>query len=215
MKKQNNNFVENRNSVRIPDFFTTINYNVVSQKEYNKKASLYISSRTADRSSVGRNDAGTFSFEWSHIEDEVDFDPVLVKILFYLDQKINKVISNQEKILKKFDKVEEVQDVSKAGECIDISGSGLNMLITEKINPGSFLELTIGPPVNPPIQIVLLGKLLRICQSRDTEINGFEASITFTAINEDDREDLIKYIFKRQRELISSKKRSEDLPSNT
>ncbi len=34
-----------------------------------------------------------------NIEDEVDFDHVLVKILFYLDQKIDKVISNQEKIL--------------------------------------------------------------------------------------------------------------------
>jgi len=214
VNEKNENPVESRNSVRIPDSFT-INYNIVTQKEYDKKAPLYISRRTANRSAVRRHETETFAFDWSHIEDEVDFDPVLVKILFYLDQKIDKIISNQEMILKKFDTGEEVQDVSAAGECIDISGSGVNMLITEKLNPGSLLELMIDPPINPPIQILLLGKLTRICQSKDKENNGFEASVTFTAINEDDREGLIKYIFQRQRELISSRKRSGDLPSNT
>jgi len=214
VNEKNENSDENRNSVRIPDSFI-INYNIITQKEYDKKASLYISRRTSNRSAARRSDAEAFSFDWSHIEDEVDFDPVLVKILFYLDQKIDKIIYNQERILEKFDTVEEVQNVSAAGECINISGSGVHMLVTEKLNPGSLLELTIEPPINPPIQIILLGKLSRVCQSKDKENNGFEASITFTAINEDDREDLIKYIFKRQRELISSRKRSGDLSSNS
>lgn len=214
MSEKNENSDESRNSVRIPDSFT-IHYNVVTQKEYNKKASLYISRRTANRIAVKNSDVETFSFDWSHIEDEVDFDPVLVKILFYLDQKIDKVISNQEKILRKFDTVEEMQDASEAGECIDISGSGVHMLVTEELNPGSLLELTIEPPINPPIQIILLGKLSRVCQSKNNENNGFEASVTFTAINEDDRENLIKYIFQRQCELISSRKKSDDLSSST
>jgi len=214
MSEKSENSDESRNSVRIPDSFT-INYNVVTQKEYDKKASLYISRRTANRSAAISSDADTFSFDWSHIADEVDFDPLLVKILFYLDQKIDKVISNQEKILKKFDTEVDVQDVSKSGECIDISGSGVHMLVTEELNTGSLLELTIKPPINPPIQIILLGKLSRIRQSKDKEDNGFEASVTFTAINEDDRENLIKYIFQRQRELISSRKKSDDFSENT
>jgi hypothetical protein len=214
VNEKNENSDESRNSVRIPDYFT-IYYNVVTQKEYDKNAPLYISRRTANRPGLRKNEGELFSFDWSHIEDEVDFDPVLVKILFYMDQKIDKVISNQEMILKKFDTVEEVQDVSAEGECIDISGSGVNMLVTEKLNPGSILELTIDPPTNPPIQIILLGKLSRVCPSKDKENNGFEASVTFTAINEDDRDDLIKYIFQRQRELIASRKRSEDISPNT
>lgn len=100
MSEKNDNSDESRNAVRIPDSFT-INYNIVTQKEYNKKASLYISRRTANRSAAISSDAQAFVFDWSHIEAEVDFDPVLVKILFYLDQKVDKVISNQEKILKK------------------------------------------------------------------------------------------------------------------
>ena len=214
MNKKDKNADERRNSVRVLDSFT-INYNIVTQKEYNKKASLYISSRTASRSATRSSDTEAFSFDWSHIEDEVDFDPVLVKILFYLDQKIDKVISNQERILKKFDTAEEVQEVSESGECIDISGSGVHMLVTEELIPDTLLELTIKPPINASLQIILLGKLSRIRQSKDMENNGFEASITFTAINEDDRENLIKYIFQRQRELISSRKKSGDLSSST
>lgn len=110
--------------------------------------------------------------------------------------------------------MEEVQDKSEAAECIDISGSGVRMLVAEELKPGSLLELTIEPPINPPIQIILLGKLSRVCQSKDKENDGFEASITFTAVNEDDRENLIKYIFQRQRELISSRKKSEGLSAS-
>jgi len=213
VNKKNENSAESRNSVRIPDYFT-IYYNVVTQKEYDKNAPLYISRRTVNRPGLRKNEGELFSFDWSHIEGEVDFDPVLVKILFYLDQKIDKVIANQEKIIEKFDTVEEVKDLSAAGECIDISGSGVSMIISKKLNPGSLLELRIDPPTNPPIQIILLGKLSRICQSKDRENNGFEVSVTFTAINEDDREALIKYIFQRQRELIAARKRSGDRPSN-
>ena len=214
MSKKTKNRDERRNSVRISDSFN-INYNIVTQKEYNKKASIFISRRTASRSATRSSDTEAFSFDWSHIEDEVDFDPVLVKILFYLDQKIDKIISNQDRILKNFDTDEEVQELSEAGECIDISGSGAHMLVTEELNPGTLLELTIEPPFNTSIQIILLGEISRISKSNDKENNGFEASITFTAINEDDRENLIKYIFQRQRELISSRKKSGDLSSNT
>ena len=214
VSEKNENSEESRNSVRIPDSFT-INYNIVTQKEYNKKSPLYISRRTANRSGAKSSELEAFSFDWSHIEDEVDFDPVLVKILFYMDQKMDKIISNQEKILSRVDTVEEVQDVFETGECIDISGTGVHMLVTGKLSPDSLLELTIEPPINPPIKIVLLGKLSRACQSSDNENNDFEVSVTFTAINEDDRESLIKYIFQRQRELISSRKRSDDLSANS
>ncbi len=209
MNENNENSVENRNSVRIPDSFT-INYNIVTQKEYDKKASIYISRRTANRPASKKHDSDIFSFDWSHIEDEVDFDPVLVKILFYLDQKIDKVISNQEKILKKFDTEDDEQDVSASGECIDISGSGVNFRVSEKIHEENLLELTIEPPINPPIQIILLAKPTRICPSKDKENNGFDVSVTFTAINEDDRDELIKYIFQRQRELLYTRKKSDE-----
>ncbi len=203
---------DKREAVRIPDTFT-IKYNIITQEEYDKKAPLYIGRRTINRS-ASRQKAGAFSFNWSDIEDEIDFDPVLVKIMFYLDQKIDIILSNQEEILKKLE-TDDVQDANETGECNDISASGINMLIKEELTEDTLLELTLAPPNNPAIHIIALCKLIRICPSKDKESKNFEVSTTFTAINEDDREELIKYIFQRQREMIYVNKKSDDPSSNT
>ncbi len=202
----------NRKAVRIPDTFT-INYNIITQEEYDKKAPLYIGRQTINRTAI-KQKTSTLSFDWSHIEDEVDFDPVLVKIMFYLDQKIDIILSNQEKILKYLE-TDDVQDAYASGECIDISATGINMSTQEKLNEDTLLELTLAPPNNPAIHITALCKPMRICPSKDKEKKCFEVSLTFTAINEDDREELIKYIFQRQREMIYTSKRSDDIPSNS
>ncbi len=202
----------NREAVRIPDIFT-INYNIITQEEYEKKAPRYISRRTINRT-TSKQKVSMLPFDWSHIEGEVDFDPILVKILFYLDKKIDIILSNQEKILNKL-KSDDVQDTPASGECIDISATGVNMLIKEKLNEDALLELTIEPPNNPAIHIITLCQLKRIRPSKDKENKDFEASLRFTAINEDDREELIKYIFQRQREMISISKKGDDLLSNS
>ncbi len=202
----------NRDAVRIHDSFP-IKYNIITQKEYDKKESLYISRRTINRSAGKRKEAEAFSFDWSSIEDEEDFDPLLVKILFHLDQKINVVLARQDEILKKITSQDHGEDIYETGECIDISGTGINMLIPGNLNKDTLLELNIEPPIHPAIQIITLGKVARVCPSKDKEMSGYEISIAFTAINEDDREMLIKYIFQRQHELISSRKRSD--PTST
>ncbi len=212
MGEEERNNSDNRDAVRIHDSFP-IKYNIITKKEYDKKESLYISRRTINRTAGKRNEAEAFSFDWSSIEDEEDFDPVLVKILFHLDQKIDLVLARQDEILKKITSPDHEEDIYDTGECIDISGSGINMLIPENQNKDILLELNIEPPIHPAIQIIALGKITRVCPSRDKEKSGYEISVTFTAINEDDREALIKYIFQRQRELISSRKRSD--PSST
>ncbi len=202
----------NRDAVRIHDSFL-IKYNIITQKEYDRKESLYISRRTINRSAGKRTEAEAFSFDWSSIEDEEDFDPVLVKILLHLDQKIDIVLARQDEILKKITSQDHEEDIYETGECIDISGTGVNMLIPGHLSKDTLLELNIEPPIHPAIQIIALGKITRVSPSRDNEKSGYEISVEFTAINEDDREALIKYIFQRQRELISFKKRSD--PSST
>jgi hypothetical protein len=209
-KEKNNS--DNRNAVRIHDSFP-IKYNIITQKEYDKKESLYISRRTINRTAGKRKETGAFSFSWSSIEDEEDFDPLLVKVLFHLDQKIDKVLARQDEILKKITSQDQEEDIYETGECIDISGTGVNMLVSENLSEEILLELNIEPPIHPAIQIIALGKSTRVCPSRDKEMSGYEISVAFTAINEDDRESLIKYIFQRQSELISFKKRGD--PSST
>lgn len=202
----------NRDAVRINDSFP-LKYNMITQKEYNRKESLYISRRTINRSAGRRSEAEAFSFDWTSIENEEDFDPVLIKILLHLDQKIDIVLARQDEILKKITSQDHEEEIYETGECIDISGSGVNMLIPGNLNKDTLLELNIEPPIHPAIQIIALGKITRVCPSRVKEKSGYEISVVFIAINEDDREALIRYIFQRQRELISSRKKSD--PSST
>jgi len=206
MGKEERNNLDNRDAVRIHDSFP-IKYNIITQKEYGRKAALYISRRTVNRSENKRNEADAFSFDWSSIEDEEEFDPVLIKILFHLDQKINMVLARQDEILKKITSQNHEEDIYESGECIDISGTGVNMLISGNLNKETLLELNIEPPIHPATQIITLGKITRVSPSRDKGKGCYEISVLFTAINEDDREALIKYIFHRQRELISARKR--------
>ena len=212
MGEEEKNNSDNRDAVRIQDSFP-VKYNIITQKEYEKKEPLYISRRTINRSAGKKNEAEAFSFDWSAIEDEEDFDPVLIKILFHLDQKIDIVLARQDEILKKITSQDHEEDIYETGECIDISGTGVNMFIPESLNKDTLLELNIEPHIHPAIQIIALGKVTRVCPSRDKEKSGYEISVVFTVINEDDREALIKYIFQRQHELISSRKRSD--PSST
>ena len=78
---------------------------------------------------------------------------ILVKILFRLDQKIDIVLARQDEILKKFTSQDHEEDIYETGECIDISGTGVNMLISENLGKEIPLELMIEPPIHPAIQI--------------------------------------------------------------
>ena len=199
MGEEEKNDSDNRDAIRILGSFP-IKYNIITQKEYDRKASLYISRRTINRTAGKENKAGAFSFDWSAIEDEEDFDPSLIKILSRLDQKIDMVLARQDEIFKKIASQGHEEDIYKTGECIDISGTGVNMLVSENLGEETLLELNIEPPIHPAIQIITLVRIVRVCPSRDKEKSGYEIAVAYTAINEDDREALIKYIFQRQHE---------------
>ncbi len=209
MTKKINKLSDNRKSARVDDSFT-IYYKVISQKEFDKKASFYIDRRTSNRPSSKRYDADSYSLDWSSLESELDYNPFLAKIFSYLDKKIDAILYNQEQMLKHFTLEGSPSETRETGECIDISGSGVSMLLPEKLNKATILEITIEPPNYPPFTIIALGEVRRISLTKKKGKRGYEISTTFVSINEDDREEFIKYIFKRQRELISSKKRSDD-----
>ena len=209
MDKREKKSSENRKSARIADSFT-INYKIIPQNEFEKKAPFYIDRRTSNRPAGKRYDVDAFPLDWSSLESEVDYNPFLARIFSYLDKKIDMVLYKQEEILKHFTPRDKPHETDKTGECIDISASGISMLIPEELKKETILELSIEPLIYPPFRIIALGEVTRVNLTRNKEKSGYVVSTTFAAINEDDREELIKYIFKRQRELISSKKHSDD-----
>lgn len=200
---------ENRKSARIPDFFS-LHYKLITEEEYKEKESFYIDRRTSHRPGSKRYEESSIAFDWSALENEIDYSPVVIKVLSLLNEKLDVILYRQEEILKCL-KPTEKKETYETGECINLSGTGITMLIAEELKMNTLLELSIEPSVYPPLLIIALGKVKRVRPSTNKKKGGFEISINIGAINEDDRDELIKYIFKRQREMISSRKRSDDL----
>lgn len=196
-----------RKSARIPDSFT-IKYKLVAQKDFEKKANIYKNRRTVERMENKEPDTNLLDLDWASFENEVDCNPVLIKILSYLDKKLEVILNKQNEILSNIHAQQKKEGIYKTGNCIDISGTGAKILVDKELDIKSILELSIEPPIYPPIRVVTLGKVIRI--SYKSKKSVYEVSLEFIAINEYDRENLIKYIFKRQRELILLKKRRND-----
>lgn len=212
MKKNRNKASENRISVRLPDTFT-IEYKIVPQKDFDKIIPFYVDRRTADRSKSKRYDADMLSLDLSSLANEAGSSPLLTKILhaldnklYYMDKKIDVILQNQGVRLDRFSPRDQHQKTYKTGTCTNISGSGLCMLIPEKIKEDSILELNIEPIIQPPLRIAVLGKVVRVVLTKKKEKKSYKISTIFEVINEEDREELIKYIFKRRRGLTSSEK---------
>lgn len=91
-----------------------------------------------------------------------------------------------------------------------ISASGIKINISEPTTPGQKIALCIILPFVPPFQLFATGEvtrsiLLEPALSDDKVL--YETGIKFLDLREEDQERIIKYIFKRQRDLLKDKKR--------
>ncbi len=121
------------------------------------------------------------------------------------------ILHRQSEVLKSLVQEHKEEIGFETGQCLDISGTGVKMTVSKKIQKDTLLELFIEPLIYPPVNIATLGKVLNISSANNSvKKNCSNIGIEFLAINEYDREELIKYIFKRQRELISSRKIGEN-----
>jgi len=86
-----------------------------------------------------------------------------------------------------------------------ISASGLRIHLDSPVLPGQLIVFCIVLPFIPPASIFVTGEVIRHDMSHDVTFEEESCSgtaINFLTIKEDDRETLIRYIFKRQRDML-------------
>ncbi len=86
-----------------------------------------------------------------------------------------------------------------------ISASGMRVPLDGPAAPGLIIMLCIVLPFIPPANIFVKGEVIRSetpADSGNEDDAEYGTGITFLEIKEDDREALIRYIFKRQRDLL-------------
>ncbi len=85
---------------------------------------------------------------------------------------------------------------------INISGSGFSFWQTSKYKKDTILQLSAVLPLDTPVLVKAVGTVVDD-PLYDDAYKMFRHKVNFEVIHEDDRELIIRYTFKRQRELIN------------
>ncbi len=86
---------------------------------------------------------------------------------------------------------------------VNISGGGLSFASKNRYSQGDVLELRMMLPMMPPIALYIYGEVVKI----DTQGSGFMIGIKFIEMDEEIRDEIVKFVFKRQREILREKRR--------
>ena len=97
----------------------------------------------------------------------------------------------------------------KEGEnkVVNLSASGMRFTINEKVMPGDKLEIKMLLPTGPPIGVLAHGNVVRV---NDIGNGQYEVSLHFSDVDEEVREELIRYAINRQREIIRKERQQND-----
>ncbi len=89
---------------------------------------------------------------------------------------------------------------------INISGSGASFWDdSKKLEKGDKVLFTVVLPLELPLMVKSVAEVVNE-PTHDPEIGGYRHKLRFVLIDPEDRELIIRYTFKRQRELINLKK---------
>ena len=173
--------LNHRKHVRVDDVLK-VDYRKISQKEYSKcKGKPEI---------ISKNIFGK-PFEAPEIED-VSLE-LLYKLIYQANLKIDRILNILEsKDAEKY--------ASVGNECVNISGSGMKFIANRSFSIGDIIALRLFLPLVSKTWINIFGEVVSVTESEPE--NKYSVAVKFKELSESDREIIIGYVFKRQRELL-------------
>ncbi|GAI71199.1 unnamed protein product, partial [marine sediment metagenome] len=131
------------------------------------------------------------SLEIPEIED-VDMN-LLYELLYQTNLKLDRMMN----LLEGKDG-KEYQSTERG--YVNVSGSGIRFVVDEKFEIGDIVALRLSLLLVSKTRLNLLGKVVSV---RKTDTAGkYSISIHFIDLSEEDREKIVKYVFKKQRKLL-------------
>ena len=88
-------------------------------------------------------------------------------------------------------------------EVVNISAGGISTFSRQPLDENDFVEIRLMLPTSPFMVFYIYGTVIKCAQ----ECDKFRVTIEFTEIDEDIREQIAKYVFERQREILRKKRR--------
>jgi len=189
--------IPSRTHLRV-DAFLQFSYCKISETEYAEKRKRYIQNTTQE------NDPYLYPPS-RYGSEESDSASIPIEII----QEIHSIHRKLDFIIKFLGKSAQEEDIfNKKPVEVNISGSGLKFICDEALSRNDLLDIKMVLPVSSGIIIDLVGQVTRSTPVADTSSENAkglrEVAARFVAVNEDDREFIIRYVFRRQRELLRS-----------
>ena len=136
----------------------------------------------------------------SEVITESTADAKLINFLVQIDEKLNRVLN----LLSKDSKCE---DFFNQGTGLNISGSGIEMLVDSPINFGQIIHLKFLLSKFPYVFMSIFGEVIRVVKSDKDGKDSYHIGIKFIDLSENEREKIITSVFQRQREAIRKNKK--------
>ena len=188
--------VQRREMVRVDDFLE------ISHRKISPAESETLSREITDRSS-GQSGLDSVSSVIRSAGRTVDPDSPTWRAIALLDQKLDYLIS-----LLQTDNHSHDADFIRCG--VNVSGSGIRFPSQQMYEKGDLLWIAILFPISPPLRVEAVAHVARAAKSAKLEekLPGaiIDVSSKFIAINPRDKEEILRYTFQRQREVLRARR---------
>jgi len=134
-----------------------------------------------------------------YVRDE-SVSPRLWKMLTDMNVKLSMILERLNLGLAGFSKAESIP--------VNISASGMRFLMRQKTEIGDIIELKILLPVQPPVGVLIHGKVVRV---EDLGADAFCTSLRFVDMVDEVRDVIIQLALKHQREYICRQRQDAGL----
>ena|SRR5208282_4087288 len=86
---------------------------------------------------------------------------------------------------------------------VNISGGGLGFFSKDKYNAGDIIEAKLLLPMMPPVALFVYCEVVKV----DHTAKGYMTATKFVAMSEEITDEIVKFVFKRQREILREQRR--------
>jgi len=98
---------------------------------------------------------------------------------------------------------EEFRELMKTSpKDVNISASGIRFISRQSFEKGDLLEINLILPMVPLLFIRLVGEVIRIKPVTSYETQQYAVAVKFIQMDPESKDDVIRYLFRRQRELL-------------
>lgn len=86
---------------------------------------------------------------------------------------------------------------------VNVSGGGLGFFSKDRYNLGDIIEAKLILPMMPPVALFVYGEVVKVDQTP----KGYMIATKFVATDEEITDEVVKFVFKRQREILREQRR--------